>query len=427
MMKFTVITCTGDRPEAFALCEKYVSRQTLQPVQWIVLDDGKVPTTCTKGQEYYYVPEFQGRGSLVKKLRHAIEVVGIRGDAVAFFEDDDWYAEDWLKQCSTHLQSCDIYGEGRALYYNVSGRWWFAHDNMAHASLCATSFRRGVIPALLDEARRSEVPFIDVALWNKRVFSRRVDNPGQNRRTIGIKAMPGRLGYGSGHRESDPSAQQDPGMQMLRKLIGADADAYAQFYTVKNEPVQPIKTHSVTGQVHGPNWAKWLNKLRGKPGIVGAEIGTFKGESAEWMLDNIFTAPDSVYHCIDPFTGSVEHHVGGIDCDTLEQEARKRLTRFPNVRFHVGYSNEILRNWEKSLDFIYVDGAHDALNVLRDAVLVFEHLKPGGLMVFDDYEWAVFPNAVDRPKMAVDAFLACYAKELNVINRTGWQVCVEKK
>ena len=38
--KITVITCTGDRPEAFKLCRTWMSRQTRKPDQWIVVDDG---------------------------------------------------------------------------------------------------------------------------------------------------------------------------------------------------------------------------------------------------------------------------------------------------------------------------------------------------------------------------------------------------
>jgi len=74
---------------------------------------------------------------------------------------------------------------------------------------------------------------------------------------------------------------------------------------------------------HSPNWTRWLGHLIGKP-ARGLEIGTWKGESAEWMLDNVFTHPDSSYTCIDHFRGSVEHHIGGHDCSALERDARAR-------------------------------------------------------------------------------------------------------
>lgn len=172
---------------------------------------------------------------------------------------------------------------------------------------------------------------------------------------------------------------------------------------------------------HGDNWRKWLGHLVGVP-AQGLELGTWMGESAEWMLDNIFTHEAAHYCCVDTFEGSEEHHIAGIDCSTIEADTRERLSRFAGkVDIFKAYSHDSLygmRYGGTRFDFVYVDAAHDAKNVLRDAVLAFEVLKPGGTMVFDDYYWAVMPHDIDRPKMAVDAFVACYAAELEVIGIT---------
>ena len=48
----TLITPTGDRHEAFALCEKWIGRQSyIGQIQWVVVDDGHEPTETTLGQE----------------------------------------------------------------------------------------------------------------------------------------------------------------------------------------------------------------------------------------------------------------------------------------------------------------------------------------------------------------------------------------
>ena len=41
MEPFAVITPTGDRPEAFALCVKWMKSQDLSPHVWVVVDDGE--------------------------------------------------------------------------------------------------------------------------------------------------------------------------------------------------------------------------------------------------------------------------------------------------------------------------------------------------------------------------------------------------
>src|SRR5260221_439940 len=104
---------------------------------------------------------------------------------------------------------------------------------------------------------------------------------------------------------------------------------------------------SECGRVHGPNWLKWLGHLRGQP-AGGLEIGTFEGDSAEWMLDNIYTHPDSHYHCVDPFTGSEDHRAHNVDCSQIEQTAREKLARFPNVTINKGCSQDILRTLPKN-------------------------------------------------------------------------------
>jgi hypothetical protein len=65
------------------------------------------------------------------------------------------------------------------------------------------------------------------------------------------------------------------------------------------------------------------------------------------------------------------------------------------------------------------------MNVLRDAVLSFEILKPGGIMVFDDYSWRVMPRDIDCPKIAIDAFVACYADHLEFLGK-GSQYAIRK-
>ncbi len=42
-LRLTLVTCTRDRPEAFALTELWISRQTIKPHEWLVFDDGNEP------------------------------------------------------------------------------------------------------------------------------------------------------------------------------------------------------------------------------------------------------------------------------------------------------------------------------------------------------------------------------------------------
>jgi predicted O-methyltransferase YrrM len=130
---------------------------------------------------------------------------------------------------------------------------------------------------------------------------------------------------------------------------------------------------------------------------------------------------------VDTFEGSEEHHLAGIDCEDLFHDTKERLSRFGlQAIIYKSLSDEFLRHYDGlPLDFVYVDAAHDAMNVMRDAVLSFDLLKIGGVMIFDDRDWHVMPDPVDCPGLAIDSFIACYARRLEIIG-WGYQAAVKK-
>lgn len=177
------------------------------------------------------------------------------------------------------------------------------------------------------------------------------------------------------------------------------------------------------------NWRRWLGHLAGKPDVRGCEIGVFAGESAVWMCKNIFYGPGAEYAGIDTFEGNPEHVSGGENMTLHEAAARKVMEPFKQFTMLKTTSALALRvpTFYQALDFVYVDGAHDAKSVLRDAVMGWECLKVGGIMILDDYLWEVLPNAMDRPRMAIDAFWACYQREAVMLSACNeWQVCLKK-
>jgi predicted O-methyltransferase YrrM len=186
---------------------------------------------------------------------------------------------------------------------------------------------------------------------------------------------------------------------------------------------------SETGIVRGPRWIEWLGHLKDTP-CKGMELGTFQGSSAEWFLDNICTHKDSFLYCVDTFKGSDEHHLHGIDVSRNYEIAEERLARFTNKAFIENMSHKQMLSVTSvgsgTFDFLYVDADHSARGCLRDAVIGFELLKVGGIMIFDDYQWTALPKEIDRPKMAVDAFINCYAKEMELLPGRGYQVALKK-
>ena len=92
---------------------------------------------------------------------------------------------------------------------------------------------------------------------------------------------------------------------------------------------------------------------------------------------------------------------------------------------------EIIARREAPFDLVYVDGSHQAPDVLSDAVLAFQLLRIGGIMIFDDYLWRLEPDGrqdlLNMPKPAIDSFVNIFQRKLRVMHGLPlWQLYLEK-
>lgn len=165
---------------------------------------------------------------------------------------------------------------------------------------------------------------------------------------------------------------------------------------------------------HIAEWKTVLCKFIGKPGIVAIEIGCWEGRSTLWFLTEVLTHETSRIICIDPW---------------IEPKFYQNLQQhFPRVELVKEYSRLALRTIPpQTASFVYIDGNHAAANVLEDAILSFPALSVGGVMIFDDYLWdyGEHGDPLKEPKIAIDAFLQVYAKQIKLLHK-DWQVIVEK-
>lgn len=232
-MLVTLITCTGARPEAFSLCEKYIQRQTYKgPLQWIVVDDGPIPTRCHCDQQYIRAKKIwePGYNSQRDNLNQAIEY--IKGDIVLIIEDDDWYSSNYIEVMLDLMKYFALVGEGNAKYYHVEAQGYQEQHNTMHVSLCQTGFRKELIKPFYAAINSGEF-YIDIVLWTRSVaekWSRCVII--DKNLCIGMKGLPGRTGLGQGHKQQK-HFMHDLGFAKLREWVGADAPVYEMFSKLK--------------------------------------------------------------------------------------------------------------------------------------------------------------------------------------------------
>ena len=226
----SLITPTRDRPDAFALCERWMGRQSYNgPLQWIVADDGEAAVVCRRGQEHLRLPTAtDSRSSFRNNLLAAIERV--RFDKILFIEDDDWYAPTYIEMMFSALDRWEIVGETNARYYHVRFRKYLIHSNTFHASLCQTGIRATLLPtvkAILTESRFPER--LDGSLWKRSGLTDGCKGLLQpTTLTVGMKGLPGRAGLGIDHHQQELVRRYsaDPEGRQLRDWIGDDAEFY---------------------------------------------------------------------------------------------------------------------------------------------------------------------------------------------------------
>lgn len=225
----SLITCTGDRPEAFALCEKYMQRQTVfDDCQWIVVDDGKCRTVTSCGQQYIRLPPTDNPVESFR--RNMLAALGsVRGEKILWIEDDDAYpASQWIEMVSAYLDHFDICGETRTKYWHCGYRQYKIHTNTQHASLCQTGIRtdpllRVAVSYLHNHPRPQQM---DGAIWRRSgIEDARKHLIPCSTNVIAIKGVPGRKGLGIHHTFEELKANgytHDPEGEMLRKWVGEE-------------------------------------------------------------------------------------------------------------------------------------------------------------------------------------------------------------
>jgi hypothetical protein len=224
----TLITPTGDRPEAFAMCEHWMrSQRYTGAIQWIVVDDGKIPTKPTMADDYIRLRPMY-KHSLCRNLAAAIPK--IRGRFVLIIEDDDYYGPDYVSTMVGRLHHADLVGEFGAKYYFVNASKYRHRTDARHSSLCRTGMTNSVIQTLTDCVTGTDHPSVDLRLWERWTGSALtwVDVAGDTRMCVGIKGVAGR--QSKGWRVS-PDALDDSDGSILRLWCGEDSEAYERAKT----------------------------------------------------------------------------------------------------------------------------------------------------------------------------------------------------
>jgi predicted O-methyltransferase YrrM len=184
-------------------------------------------------------------------------------------------------------------------------------------------------------------------------------------------------------------------------------------------------------------WKQLLDRY--KPARL-LEIGSYEGRAACFLIEACAADRPIELHCVDTWAGGVEHDSGAMPevearFDRNLAAAREGAAHPVDFHKHKSLSAPALvrllaAGRAGSFDLVYVDGSHQAPDVLADAVLAFMLLRVGGLIIFDDYLWSMEQagrqDFYNMPKPAIDAFVNIHQRKLAVIGAPLYQLYARK-
>lgn len=184
-----------------------------------------------------------------------------------------------------------------------------------------------------------------------------------------------------------------------------------------------------------PHWEDVFNKYYDKEKIKDVlEIGCYEGRATIFLCESILQ--DGVnYDIVDTFGGTLEESgmeqaskLFDQDKDFLENTFKHNISFHPQINFniHKGYSQyvlPVLAQQGKQYDFIYIDASHRADDTFIDAYYAHKMLKPGGLIIFDDFGWKdpALPHPVQSPELGIRMFFSMY-NNLYTLIMEGYQI-----
>jgi predicted O-methyltransferase YrrM len=188
---------------------------------------------------------------------------------------------------------------------------------------------------------------------------------------------------------------------------------------------------------HIPSFERILADLR--PTRL-MEIGCYEGRSTTYLIERCAEFGPLQLHSVDTWQGSADlsaEKMAGVE-RRFDANVAKAMSRAGTEVAHRKIRERssialagLISERAAPFDLIYVDGSHTAPDTLTDAVLAFQLLRVGGVMIFDDYLWSMEPphaaDPLNTPKFAIDTFTTAFARKVRVLPTFPNEQCYVEK
>lgn len=174
-------------------------------------------------------------------------------------------------------------------------------------------------------------------------------------------------------------------------------------------------------------WRDLFNQFKYRP-VRMLEVGFFEGRSAQWWLRNAMGYPGSHLTCVDAFSERGKANRQHI-CSDADYAPKFSFFQDDAVCWA---SRQLGKGHSECFDAIYIDFSKEALDIVALASIAFRLLKPGGFMLFDDYDWkwseasCLSEPPKVSPREGIDAFYQTHTPLIGGVRHGHGQVAVWK-
>lgn len=238
-MNYSIITPTRDRPECMQLLARFIAKQTVKPISWIIVDDGDKALNMPLTPYLNYVRRFKEPNEPVHTIAlNMIEGLKyVRSDAVLIFEDDDWYREDYAEKMLAQLEKYEIVGNRPTIHYSIGKRQYKELPKREKACWCKTGFRYDLVNEI-DRIIKQDINeyLLDIRVWEqikKKHSYGFLDT--EDPIHIGFKGMVGFKSMFRMHLDAvreNKTFKKDFNYYQLKRWIGNDFNIYSDFVMV---------------------------------------------------------------------------------------------------------------------------------------------------------------------------------------------------
>jgi len=161
------------------------------------------------------------------------------------------------------------------------------------------------------------------------------------------------------------------------------------------------------------------------------EIGVYEGDSTKWFLTNVMGNKDSLLYAVDTFDRSPDF--SNINLKKIKKQFItniKSTKKEQQVKLMETYSYDALVELSTikniRFDIVFIETSDQAIHLISDAVLAWNMLNTGGIMIFGNYSNNLLINELSKPLIAVNSFIEIMKPTLNILHKET-QIFIEKK